>query len=1088
MLGTVNEAGGSAEDVGAVNEAVGSAEDVGAVNEAGGSAEDVGAVNEAVGSAEDVGAVNEAVGSAEHAGAVNEAVGSAEHAGAVNEAVGSAEDVGAVALRVRPINEAELEDEATVIAHKLGEQMAVLMDPTEGHDNFLRCNRTREKTFIFDVVFDTQATQEEVYKSTTKNMIEGVLSGYNATVFAYGPTGTGKTYTMLGMDCEPGIYILTLNDLFKAIEETRDTMEYAVSMCYLEIYNEVIRDLLNPSSGVLELREDSKGDIQIAGITEVSTNNANEIMELLRRGNKLRTQEPTAANKTSSRSHAVLQVIVKQKSKVKDIHQEVRVGKLFMIDLAGSERASQTQNRGKRMTEGAHINRSLLALGNCIMALSERGGSRNNHHINFRDSKLTRLLKDSLGGNSRTVMIAHISPASTSFEESRTTLIYAYRAKNIKTRVKRNLQNVSYQIAQYTSIIADLHKEIAHLKETVRQQDEERKANRQNIMNLQGILEHVALFSVLDSSPFRSQEMTNLRDQLIGAFKEQMEMRRSLMQLENINIELHIDTSRHLVTIAEWEQDKAQRASKLQQKHGDKLAEDTPAGNETEVESPEPHEVRVAREEINMLLAEQRKTATLKADLEKRLAETQRKASQLEQMLPKQITSEDQQEVLKLLCRVHELEVRNTELQAKDLGKENLLCQKHSVILHYQQRRSLCDEIIQHQQEVIEDNKLHIPDYLKKLYQVYAMEQEEGALNRFHQLHSVLCSTLKNDVAVNCNGLQKFGNPPFKHLNLEQLQKAVSESRKGVLSRPRLELPPIVFESDSETTTSKSTPAFLHTRQNSSLSPTAFLPGTTPGPQMLLDDPPSKELNQNLTSPSYLGYDWRSSVSVPHRRPNVEEIAAGTKSISLVAARRRSRVLFPEFSFFKENGKTLTLLHPTGPEDGQSVTAQGSNIKKAISMESLPAETQVPKTKPQSLNTNSISHPKARHIVFKSKTLPRPRITKSLTTSTLTIPASQEAGPCPLQTLEVSRTPPSTNPKSSAVRSKVQILHKRVRGQCLNLIHFTLDSKIEGTTQYTPNIGAKLGMIPPGNNRRLFPGNTPNYERNCVKKKRATHR
>ncbi|CAI9560868.1 unnamed protein product [Staurois parvus] len=159
---------------------------------------------------------------------------------------------------------------------------------------------------------------------------------------------------------------------------------------YVQIYNEMIRDLLNPSLGYLDLREDSKGVIQVAGITEVSTINAKEIMQLLMKGNKQRTQEPTAANKTSSRSHAILQVTVRQKSRIKNITQEVRMGRLFMIDLAGSERASQTQNRGQRMKEGAHINRSLLALGNCINALSDRGG---NKYVNYRDSKLTRLLK-----------------------------------------------------------------------------------------------------------------------------------------------------------------------------------------------------------------------------------------------------------------------------------------------------------------------------------------------------------------------------------------------------------------------------------------------------------------------------------------------------------------------------------------------------------------------------------------------------------------------------------------------------------------------------------------------------------------------
>ncbi|KAM6320401.1 LOW QUALITY PROTEIN: kinesin-like protein KIF19 [Podargus strigoides] len=345
-------------------------------------------------------------------------------------------------------------------------ERVVLMDPSEDPGDILRANRSREKTFVFDMVFDHRATQEEVYVSTTKSLIEGVISGYNATVFSYGPTGVGKTYTMLGTDCELGIYIHTLDDLFKALEATSE-IDYRVPMSYLEIYNEVICDLLNPSSGFLDL-EDPRGSIHIAGIMEVSTTNAQEIMQLLMKGSQ-RTQEPTAADTASSRSQAVLQVTVTQESRRQAMGEEVWVGKLFMADLAGSERAAQIWNQGKRMNEGAHINCSLLALGNCINALSEKGGSWA-QFVNF-DSKLAHLLKDSLGGNSRTAMIAHISPASTSFEEFRI-LMYAYRAKNIKKQMKCNLQNVSHHIDQYTCTIAELCRETEHLKERVNQEKE----------------------------------------------------------------------------------------------------------------------------------------------------------------------------------------------------------------------------------------------------------------------------------------------------------------------------------------------------------------------------------------------------------------------------------------------------------------------------------------------------------------------------------------------------------------------------------------------------------------------------------------
>ncbi len=246
------------------------------------------------------------------------------------------------------------------------------MDPAEDQDDILRANRSRERQFIFDMVFDPRTTQQDIYEKTTKVLLSGVLNGYNATVFSYGATGAGKTYTMLGTEEEPGIMFRTLHDLFIEISRHEDKT-YQVSMSYLEIYNELIRDLLSPSSGFLELREDAKGGVQVAGISELVAETPQEVMYMLHKGNNERSQEPTKANKTSSRSHAVLQVNIKQRKKGKSggKSEKVSLGKLYMIDLAGSERAAHTQNTGKRMVEGAHINRSLLALGNCINALSK---------------------------------------------------------------------------------------------------------------------------------------------------------------------------------------------------------------------------------------------------------------------------------------------------------------------------------------------------------------------------------------------------------------------------------------------------------------------------------------------------------------------------------------------------------------------------------------------------------------------------------------------------------------------------------------------------------------------------------------------
>jgi len=280
------------------------------------------------------------------------------------------------------------------------------------------------------------------------------MAGYNATVFAYGATGAGKTYTMLGTEEQPGLMMLSIEELFRQIEEQSDERDYKLRVSYIEVYNEVLKDLLNGKNDSLDLREDNVKGVCVAGVMEIMTTNTAEIMDHIRVGNRNRTKEFTQANDASSRSHAVLQITVEHKEKAHGINAEINVAKLSLIDLAGSERAANTKNSGLRLQEGANINRSLLSLGNCINALCEqaKGGSKQSH-IPYRDSKLTRLLKDSLGGNCRTVMIANISPAFPAYEDTLNTLKYADRAKQIKTIVKRNVLNVQFHISNYTKII-----------------------------------------------------------------------------------------------------------------------------------------------------------------------------------------------------------------------------------------------------------------------------------------------------------------------------------------------------------------------------------------------------------------------------------------------------------------------------------------------------------------------------------------------------------------------------------------------------------------------------------------------------------
>ncbi|KAG5915435.1 hypothetical protein E4U42_008058 [Claviceps africana] len=331
--------------------------------------------------------------------------------------------------------------------------------------------KVKDQVFAFDRVFDENTTQSDVYEGTTKNLLDSVLDGYNATVFAYGATGCGKTHTITGTAQHPGIIFLTMQELFEKIDERSQEKTTELSLSYLEIYNETIRDLLVPggSPAGLMLREDSNQAVTVFGLSSHHPKNVEEVMDMIIQGNEYRTVSPTEANATSSRSHAVLQINVAQKDRNADVNEPHTMATLSIIDLAGSERASVTKNRGVRLTEGANINKSLLALGSCINALCDK---RQRAHVPYRNSKLTRLLKFSLGGNCKTVMIVCVSPSSAHFDETQNTLRYANRAKNIQTKVTRNVFNVNRHVKDFLVKIDEQMALINELK--AQQKDAER--------------------------------------------------------------------------------------------------------------------------------------------------------------------------------------------------------------------------------------------------------------------------------------------------------------------------------------------------------------------------------------------------------------------------------------------------------------------------------------------------------------------------------------------------------------------------------------------------------------------------------------
>ncbi|XP_060011310.1 kinesin-like protein KIF27 isoform X7 [Lagenorhynchus albirostris] len=318
----------------------------------------------------------------------------------------------------------------------------------------------RDRVFTFDFVFGKNSTQDEVYNTCIKPLVLSLIEGYNATVFAYGQTGSGKTYTIGGghvasvVEGQKGIIPRAIQEIFQNISENL-SIDSKIKVSYIEVYKEDLRDLLELETSMkdLHIREDEKGNTVIVGAKECQVETADEVMSLLEMGNAARHTDTTQMNEHSSRSHAIFTISLRQVAKNKEAaedgswysHQHI-VSKFHFVDLAGSERVTKTGNTGERFKESIQINSGLLALGNVISALGDP--RRKSSHIPYRDAKITRLLKDSLGGSAKTVMITCVSPSSLDFDESLNSLKYANRARNIRNKPTLNFSPESDRMGE----------------------------------------------------------------------------------------------------------------------------------------------------------------------------------------------------------------------------------------------------------------------------------------------------------------------------------------------------------------------------------------------------------------------------------------------------------------------------------------------------------------------------------------------------------------------------------------------------------------------------------------------------------------
>uniref|UniRef100_W5LM61 Kinesin family member 4 n=1 Tax=Astyanax mexicanus TaxID=7994 RepID=W5LM61_ASTMX len=324
-----------------------------------------------------------------------------------------------------------------------------------------------DKAFTYDYVFDPTTEQEEVFNMAVSPLLSGLFKGYNATVLAYGQTGSGKTFSMGGtytsaQENEPTVGVIprVVRKIFQEKSKRMDS-EFLLNVSYLEIYNEEILDLLCTSKDkpVLSIREDPKEGIKIVGLTEKAVLTAQEMVGCLEVGNSARTVGSTAMNAASSRSHAIFTISLEQR---RGSENDAVVSKLHLVDLAGSERQKKTKAEGDRLKEGISINRGLLSLGNVISALGDE--SKKGSFVPYRDSKLTRLLQDSLGGNSHTLMIACISPADSNIEETINTLRYADRARKIKNKPVLNIDPQAAEMKRLKQQVQELQVMLLHAR------------------------------------------------------------------------------------------------------------------------------------------------------------------------------------------------------------------------------------------------------------------------------------------------------------------------------------------------------------------------------------------------------------------------------------------------------------------------------------------------------------------------------------------------------------------------------------------------------------------------------------------------
>ncbi|XP_066255628.1 osmotic avoidance abnormal protein 3-like isoform X6 [Euwallacea similis] len=627
-----------------------------------------------------------------------------------------------VIVRCRPMNKRETDTNCKCVV-KIQNPVVETWDPGEGP--------AYPKTFTFDSTYDQNSNTEVIYNDICYPLVESVLEGYNATIFVYGQTGCGKSFTMEGIkgpdSSQKGVISRAFEHAFEAISVTSG-VKYLAMVSYLEIYNEQIRDLLVPNdklatNGSLSLKETPTEGVTVPGLALHPVHNAQEAESYLNMGSKNRMIGATLMNQNSSRSHSIFTISIEQLNNVNN-NRSIRKGKLNLVDLAGSERQTKTGATGDRLKEATKINLSLSALGNVISALVD-GKAK---HIPYRDSKLTRMLQDSLGGNTRTLMIACVSPADRDYMETLSTLRYANRAKNISNKPKVNEDPKDTILRKY-------QEEIERLKSLLTSQHEPDGLRLMNITEF----DHIE-----DVNETKIVELDAKRDKLLHEYQTEMEKLRNLHESEKHEKETVI---KQIQAIKEEYEENIRR-----------LNDEIKSNTSKEVTSKEEIMKRIAELKKALIGGEKANDKELsERRLKKKLAAEQR-ASLIAHLLAKIDMDEDRQ----LL-----------QNQYKDISHELNL--KSEILRKYRYKVKMLEREINDIQSEFQQER---EDYLETI------RKQNRKLKLLSQINEKIAATLKKD----CNYCD-MDSVKDQAVWLEDSQKY----KLPDLIIPRTKLPPAVI-------------------------------------------------------------------------------------------------------------------------------------------------------------------------------------------------------------------------------------------------------------------------------------------------------